>query len=184
MLAPNWQIESAKIAAFELPVLKYLSQLSGVRPTIIVDTREQDPLVFSRLPAKSGTLRTGDYSVFGLEKLFSVERKSVSDLVGCCMGDGRRRFEAELHRLRGYRFKRLLIIGSELEIQQGVPFSQIRPAAVFGTLWAFEARYDCPVVFRSDPEAAARQIELWAFYFSRELVESINNLWRASNSMG
>src|SRR6516164_9158936 len=116
MLAPNWQIESAKIAAFELPVLKYLSQLSGVRPTIIVDTREQDPLVFSRLPAKSGTLRTGDYSVFGLEKLFSVERKSVSDLVGCCMGDGRRRFEAELHRLRGYRFKRLLIIGSELEI--------------------------------------------------------------------
>jgi hypothetical protein len=32
------------------------------------------------------------------------------------MGDNRERFERELHRLRGYRFKRLLVVGSEAEI--------------------------------------------------------------------
>jgi hypothetical protein len=36
----------------------------------------------------------------------------------------RERFERELNRLRGFRFKRLLIIGSEREIRQGVvPFA-------------------------------------------------------------
>jgi hypothetical protein len=43
--------------------------------------------------------------VAGLQDLFSIERKTVSDLVGCCMGENRERFERELHRLRGYWFK-------------------------------------------------------------------------------
>ena len=49
----------------------------------------------------------------------SIERKTVSDLVGSCMGENRERFERELHRLRGYRFKRLLVVGSEAEILAG-----------------------------------------------------------------
>ena len=40
------------------------------------------------------------------------------ELVACCMGDNRVRFERELHRLRGYRFKRLLIVGSEKDIRE------------------------------------------------------------------
>ena len=31
-----------------------------------------------------------------------MERKTLPDLVGCCMGDNRERFERELHRMRGY----------------------------------------------------------------------------------
>jgi DNA excision repair protein ERCC-4 len=97
-------------------------------------------------------------------------------------GENRARFERELHRLRGYRFKRLLIVGTELEIQQGVAFSRISPRAIWGTLWAFEARYEVPVVFRHTPEAAARQIETWAFYFARECVAAVNGLRRAGDS--
>lgn len=33
-----------------------------------------------------------DYSVADLESLFAVERKSMSDLVGCCAGQNRERW--------------------------------------------------------------------------------------------
>lgn len=97
------------------------------------------------------------------------------------MGENRERFERELHRLRGFRFKRLVIVGTELEIQQANYRSHIAPKAVMATLGAFEARYDCPVVFRHTPESAAHQIESWAFWFAREMVEMVNNLQRARN---
>ena len=82
--------------------------------TIVVDTREQDPSTFSRLPSVRGTLRSADYLIRDLEELFGVERKSINDVVGCCVGDKRARLEREMHRLRGYRFKQLLIVGTEL----------------------------------------------------------------------
>ena len=41
-------------------------------PTIIVDTREQDPLTFANLPPERRTLPTGDYSVLGFERDFSI----------------------------------------------------------------------------------------------------------------
>ena len=49
-------------------------------PPIVIDTREQTPLVFpSGVATVRGTLRTGDYSVAGHEAAFTVERKSLSD---------------------------------------------------------------------------------------------------------
>ena len=123
---------------------------------IVVDTREQEPLVFERLTSVRGTLKTGDYSVAGLQDLFSIERKTVADLVGCSMGDNRERFERELHRLRGYRFKRLLVVGSEAEILAGHYHSNIKPNAVLATVCAFEVRFDLPVVFVPTAQAGAR----------------------------
>src|ERR1700758_2310291 len=151
--------------AFSLPALRSLGELAGAEPVIIVDTREQDPLPFARLKTRGGTLVTGDYSVAGLESLFAVERKSISDLVGCCMGQNRERFERELHRLRGFRFKRLLIVGTEEDILRGNFQSNIKPKAVLGTLAAFEVRYDLPVVWCETPEKAGRLIERFAYYF-------------------
>lgn len=141
-------------------------------PTVIIDTREQTPLPIADLPVIRGTLATGDYSVRGCESLFSVERKTVADLVGCCTGDNRERFERELHRLRGYRFKRLLIVGVPAEIATGRYRSGISPQAVQGTLSAFEIRYDCPVVFEPDATTAATMVCRWAWYFARELFKT------------
>jgi DNA excision repair protein ERCC-4 len=143
---------SSRTPAFRLPALRSLGGLAGSKPVILVDTREQDPLPFSRLKTQAGTLVTGDYSVAGLESLFAVERKSISDLVGCCIGQNRERFERELHRLRGFQFKRLIIIGSEAQILKGEYHSNIKPQAITGTLHAFEVRYDVPVVFCETPE--------------------------------
>jgi DNA excision repair protein ERCC-4 len=147
-----------------------------VRPTLIIDTREQDPLPFTRLLARRGALATGDYSIAGCEALFSVERKSIQDLVGCCMGENRERFERELHRLRGFRFKRLLIVGTEEDIRAERYISRIKPQSVLATLAAFEVRYDCPVIWCATPEEASQAVERWAFWFSRELLLSANQL--------
>ena len=98
-----------------LPALRHLGDLADQRPTIIVDTREQTPLLFTRLPSVRSGLLTADYSIRGLEHLFAVERKSIPDLVSCCCASNRERFENELHRLRGFRFRRLLIVGSVQE---------------------------------------------------------------------
>ena len=41
-----------------------------------------------------------------------------------------------------------------------------------------------PIVFARSPPAAALQVERWAFYFSREAVAAVNNLWRATVPLG
>ena len=75
-----------------------------------------------------------NYSVLGMEQLFAVKRKTIQDLVGCCIGENRGRFERELHRLRGFRFRRLRIVGSELEIKMQQYHSRLAPKVVFSTL--------------------------------------------------
>ena len=85
-----------------LPGLGGLAKLADCRPVIVIDTREQTPLVFTRLPSVTKALQSGDYSSLGLEGRFAVERKSLDDLANCCVGANRDRFEREylLHMLQ------------------------------------------------------------------------------------
>lgn len=88
-------------------------------PTIIIDTREQRPWAFDdlhirgikSLPTVRGTLRTGDYSIQGLEDLVCIERKSAEDLYGTLVG-GHDRFSRELERMRAFKYKYLVIESS------------------------------------------------------------------------
>jgi ERCC4-type nuclease len=166
-----------------LPGLRGLRNLADLRPKIIIDSREQVPLCFSRLQAVPGTLYTGDYSIAGLQDSFAIERKSISDLANCCTGENRERLERELLRLRGYRFRRLLVVGTREDIAAGRYHSRIAPKAILATLGAFEVRYRIPVVHVPTPEAAAREIERWAWYFAREVVENANDLLRGSKAV-
>lgn len=137
-----------------LPALKGLGDLAGLRPVLVTDTREQLPLPFKRLASVRATLTSGDYSFRGGEELFAVERKTVADLVGCCVGENRERFFREMYRLRGYRFKRLLVVGTRDEIEAGTDRSDLSPKVVLTTLSAIEARFDTPVVFAATPTDA------------------------------
>src|SRR5262249_39085983 len=154
-----------------LPALRGLAKLADLRPVIVVDSREQEPLTFTRLQSVCRTLYSGDYSVRGLEDSFAVERKSIDDLANCCLSGNRDRFEHELHRLRGYQFKRLLVIGTREHIVAGRYHSRVAPKSVLATLGAFEIRYDLPVAFAATPEIGAGEIERWAFYYSREVIK-------------
>lgn len=164
---PNW------------PALKNLGDLSTLRPTIVIDTREQTPLTMRRLPSVSGTLTSGDYSFLGGEEHFAIERKSIADLVACCIGENRERFERELRRLRGYQFARLLIVGCREAIRMHRYRSAVSPWAVLCTMNAFEARYNIPLVWEPLEDKAAEQIESWAYWFGREMVQDVNALLRA-----
>ena len=69
-------------------------------PAFIIDSREQKP--YSLLPAVVSALPTGDYSLVGLESVAAVERKELSDFIGC-VTQGRERFERELDRASTFR---------------------------------------------------------------------------------
>jgi DNA excision repair protein ERCC-4 len=158
-----------------------LPLLDGQLPVLVTDTREQTPLTFTRFRSVPGTLTTGDYSIRGLEHHFAIERKSLPDLIGCMVGDNRERLARELHRLNGFAFRRLLVTCPEAEINAGLWRSRITPKVVRHTLAAIEAR-GCPVVFAETPEDAARRIEYWAFWFTREHLRSAKAIITAAGS--
>lgn len=139
-------------------------------PTILIDTREQLPLVFENLPSERATLATGDYAIRGLEHDFCIERKSIADLVQSVTHE-RERFGRELTRMRGYAFRRLLIVGTVDRIETHAYQSRAEPKAVIASVTAFEVRYSLPVAWCATPAAAAVQVERWAVYFVRERLK-------------
>jgi hypothetical protein len=75
----------------------------------------------------------------------------------------------------------LLVVGSEAEILAGQYHSNIKPKAVLASVCAFEVRYDLPVVFVPTAQAGGRLVERWAFYYARQMIETVNDLWRANS---
>ena len=144
--------------------------MNQMRPTIIIDSREKTPLAFE-FPTVKGCLYSGDYGLVGAEHLFAVERKTLDDLAASCAGSRREVFEHELGRLRGCRFRRLLIIGTEADIHAHHYRSNITPNALLGSVLSFEVRYDIPLVWEPDAQAAARLVERWAQRFAREAMK-------------
>ncbi|MCZ6651725.1 MAG: hypothetical protein O7D91_01675, partial [Planctomycetota bacterium] len=111
-----------------------------ISPVVIIDTREQHPWSFANLPTERATLDSGDYSIVGLTHLVVVERKSLPDLLGC-LGRERDRFKRELQRLRGYRFRCLVVEASYADLEGGGWRSKIQPSHVLGSLAAWMAQY-------------------------------------------
>lgn len=147
--------------------------MTDFTPTVLIDTREQLPLPIA-YPTMRGTLTSGDYSFVGGEHLFSVERKSIADLIQSLTSE-RERFTRELERLRGYPFARLLVIGSEADILTGRYRSGANPKAMLHSLYSIESKF-VPVVFAPTPEAGARLIERWAFWYARSLIQTAQKI--------
>ncbi|MEW6262165.1 MAG: ERCC4 domain-containing protein [Thermodesulfobacteriota bacterium] len=141
-------------------------------PTIVIDTREQDPLTFT-LPMERGTLVTGDYSVKGLESFLAVERKSVDDLVGCLKNGQRERFERELSRGRGLDYFALVLEADLKTFADGHYRSEMNPKAVVQSLLAFSVRYNLPVFFCPGRDYAARVVESLLLKYVAELEKRL-----------
>jgi hypothetical protein len=75
--------------------------------TIIIDTREQTPWDFENYVTANRKLDTGDYSIDGLENIFTIERKrSVSEIAN---NISEKRFDDVLNRLQVYQHKFILL---------------------------------------------------------------------------
>jgi ERCC4-type nuclease len=84
----TWQMNGDPVAPPVIPVLAERggTQLKTPRPVLLVDTREQIPLDFSRFEGwfagiERKALKLGDYSIAGMEEICVVERKELPDLV-------------------------------------------------------------------------------------------------------
>ena len=133
------------------------------KPFALVDTREQDPLpLLANHPnwfsgERRATLRTGDYTVEGMERLLALERKSLSDLVSCTVSH-RRLFLNQCDRLAKFKWKAILIEATYEDVKRGynIP-SDVHPNSVAGTLDAIEAKHGIPILYTSTTKALATE---------------------------
>ena len=128
------------------------------KPVVLVDTREKEPLpLYVNHPNWIGgerrkTLKTGDYTLEGMEDLLCLERKSLADLVACTV-TYRRRFLASCSRLGRFTWKAIIVEATLEDIKGGFePFdipSDVHPNSVCGTLDAIEAKFGIPIIYAS-----------------------------------
>ena len=122
----------------------------------IVDTREQLPLELG-LRQIRGTLPTGDYTLRGLEDQLCVERKSLSDLIGC-MTSGRERFEREMQRMLAFPQRVVVIESSFSEMARGEYRSQLPGTTALNTLASWTGRFSLPFIFTDDRDNSAQYV--------------------------
>ena len=135
----------------------------------VIDTREQLPLNLEPLRTMRGTLTTGDYSVYGLESIVAVERKSLGDFLACVGGE-RARFQKQVDRLVGVPIRALVIETTWPELEAGEWRSKITPASAIGSLVGWIAQ-GLPVILTGDHARAGR-------YVSRLLFTAARRRWR------
>ena len=133
------------------------------KPVILVDTREQLPFTFDQFSnwikgtQKTG-LAAGDYSVEGMEDILTLERKSLTDLIGTLM-QSRNRFFRQCERMTQYRWRALLVEASykDLKTPYGSRHTKAHPNGVTGTLDALEVKFGIPVIYTSQHRILAEE---------------------------
>ena len=125
--------------------------------TVLIDRREKAPYPFTGIrsdaaqgrrllviPSNRTYLKTGDYTVAGMEEKITVERKSLEDLFST-LGQHRERFEREHERMAEMRRAAVVIEASWWEILQLPPgYSKLNPKVVFRTSLSWFVRYGVP----------------------------------------
>ena len=144
--------------------------LSSAGLTVLRDTQEKRPLVFSDcVKVRIESLKTGDYTLEGFRDRVTVERKSLDDLVGCCTHE-RSRFVRELERMkpsRGGFWVSAVVIESGLpELLRHDYKSKTHPNSVLGSVNRWQARYRVPFVWAGSRFCAGFAVLsiLWNFY--------------------
>ena len=136
----------------------------------MVDSREQLPLDFPGFQTQRTALATGDYSVIAdgqdLREVVAIERKSLSDMLGC-VGHSRERFERELDRLSRFRFKWLVIECSMMELAAGSRYSKLTAKQVMGSILAWGPKYGVDPIFACNRDYAAAAVRTLLFHASR-----------------
>lgn len=146
----EWQMRSAPVAHPALPVLAERggTQLRAPLPTVIVDTREQNPLSFRRFRGwfagiESRALKLGDYSVAGMEESCVVERKDLSDLVHS-FSENRSVFVARLRRMSALPHSLMVITAPLSQVKSAYPYGGVNPNQVTQSLVALLAGLRLP----------------------------------------
>jgi len=142
--------------------------------TIVIDRREQTPWTFGPdARTVMGTLTSGDYSIAGLQERVAIERKSLPDLVSC-ITTGRDRFKRELHRLRGFDCRAVVVEATVSDILAHSYRSKTHPNSVIGSVLSWQVRYGVPFVWAGEHGAVIALRLLQAYH--RQLVDMVTAL--------
>ena len=125
--------------------------------TIIVDSREQRPLVFPDDAIIVKALMSGDYSLDGFEHRIAIERKSINDLFSV-IGNGRERFERELERLAKLERACIVVEGNLADVLEGARWSKVYPKAAVGSLFSWWVKYGVAPIFAGNRLLAAATV--------------------------
>ena len=120
---------------------------------ILTDTREQLPYDFEG--ATETALKTGDYSVEGLENQVAVERKTRNDLLSC-IGQERERFERELERLSEFDLAVVMVEANFRDMLNLPEWSELTPSQVGGSILAWIAKYQVVFFFAGSRKVGER----------------------------
>jgi ERCC4-type nuclease len=101
------------------------------------------------------TMAEADYTSPGLQGVAVVERKSVADFAQS-LTHSRERFDDEVRRLRGYRWKAIVVEGDLSTVYREAP--GVHPHSVLGSVASFLARADLPTLFAANASGAGRLI--------------------------
>lgn len=129
----------------------------ATRPyTIIIDTREQSAFSFRdiRSDSREGggpiilkterkALKSGDYSIDGVQERCAIERKSLEDLFHC-VGSDRERFLKQLERLNELECAALVVEADWPRVLKGCPHSQLKPKTVYRSVISWQQRNRYP----------------------------------------
>jgi hypothetical protein len=131
-------------------VSEKLDKLEITPFVILVDGREKSPWHFKSIPSKSDSnlivqtkyahLKTGDYTIEGMESVISIERKSKPDAY-MSFGINRGRFEKELERLSEMRYAAVIFESDWTDLVRQPPHSDFNPRSMFGSIVAWSQRY-------------------------------------------
>lgn len=126
------------------------TQLRTPLPTVVVDTREQNPLSFRRFKGwfariENRALPLGDYSIAGLESTCVVERKDLADLIHS-FTDNRSVFIRRLQRMSDLPHSLLVITSSLREIKSEYPYRRVSPNRMTQSLIAVLAGLRLPFI--------------------------------------
>ena len=125
--------------------------------TIIVDTREQVPYEFpsGQVTVERRALPAGDYSLAGLEREVTVERKSLEGSIHAVIRE-RDRFRNELKLLQTYPCACVVVEANLDDVFTGDYRSGAHPNSVFGATMSIIIDYGVPVYFCSNRQIARR----------------------------
>lgn len=179
----EWQMTAAPVPHPVIPVLAERggTQLKTPRPTLLVDTREQNPFNFSRFEGwfagiEKKALRLGDYSVAGLEDTCVVERKDLSDLVHSCTVE-RNAFIKRLRLMAGYPHRLLVVTSTLSQVKSPYSHSSVDPNRTTQFLVAALAGLQVPFIC-SETQALGEEL-VGSYLYQVHLYH-----WLESNDYG
>lgn len=125
---------------------------------IVVDTREQKPLWNN---CESKKLDFGDYSLEGHEDLFSIERKSLPDLLQT-LTSSHKRFKAEMLRASKARYFAIVVDGTytamETKDYPNAWRSKVRGHVVTAIANTIHIKYGIPIFWCANRNESKRLI--------------------------